>query len=211
MVMWYHASVARAPLNDAPSQLTEYTIRDPYQKTLNPGLNLDELGPLINYDVSYVDSMVLPVAMEATDVPIPNPNGPKTRTPYGWVGASQVNKTIQDGIRDFTSNDPKLNGLGQYFGGKGWPSYNIPTTSKIKVPSGTNAVADSPFFDKRSSYSTFGPINQYMLTSGGPGALEIPGGNGGFPDGTNILRLVKAEKLNDLSEGMVVKLGLKQA
>ena len=205
MVMWYHAPIARSPLDDAPSQLAEFTIRDPYQLTLNPGLDPKTLGPLINYDVSYVDSMVLPVAMEATNVPIPNAT-PAMPAAYGWTGAAQTTQTLQAAIKNFTSDDPNLNGLGQYFGGKGWPSFNIPTTAETKVPSGTNAIADSPFFDKRSSYDTFGPINQYQLTSGGKGAIEVPGGNGGFGKGTDILELVPAEKLNFLADGMVVKL-----
>jgi len=205
MVMWYHAPIPRSPNDDAPSQLAEFTIRDPYQLTLNPNLDPKTLGPLINYDVSYVDSMVLPVAMEATDVPIPNV---PTATPqaFGWTGAAQMTKTLQDAIGNFTSNDPSLNGLGQYFGGKGWPKFIIPTTTTIKVPSGTNVIADSPFFDRRTSYATFGPINQYELTSGGSAAIEVPGGNGGFSNGTNILKLVPAPKLNYLSEGMLVNL-----
>jgi hypothetical protein len=56
-----------------------------------------ETHALINYDVSYVDNMALPVAMEALDVPVPvqtvpplnpaNPN-PGPRLPYGWIGAA---------------------------------------------------------------------------------------------------------------------------
>ena len=54
----------------AAAQLTEFTIRDTYLKNF-PDVPLSEQHPLINYDVSYVDSMILPVAMEAADVPVP--------------------------------------------------------------------------------------------------------------------------------------------
>jgi hypothetical protein len=104
VVMYYHSLVPNGPANDAPSQLLEFTIRDTYLKTLSTAHFIpdSEKHPLVNYDVSYVDSMALPVAMEATDVPvpIPNPNNPTPptppvnpplgpRLPYGWIGSDQ--------------------------------------------------------------------------------------------------------------------------
>src|SRR5262249_2847537 len=91
VILWYHGrglkpndgptGLAEDVALDAPVQLTEYTIRDPVLAQINPHLaGSKDLGPLINYDVSYVDSMDLPVAMAATgitkrdgkDVPAPN-------------------------------------------------------------------------------------------------------------------------------------------
>ena len=80
-IMWYHALTGQAPNNGAPAQLTEMTFRSTYYNPSNNGgfkylFNSDPQFiaandfNLINYDVSYVDSMVLPVAMEADDVPI---------------------------------------------------------------------------------------------------------------------------------------------
>lgn len=75
-VMWYHARAKTSGFAeqvglDAPTQLTEFTIRDPFMgdasfKTSNDIATSEKIS-LINYDVSYVDSMVLPVAMETTD------------------------------------------------------------------------------------------------------------------------------------------------
>ena len=112
------------PANDAPAQLAEFTMRDPILSKINP--NIDKLKPnfgethaLINYDVSYVDNMELPVAMEALNVPIPITNPPQPvqtpfpgpRLPYGWVGSAQTVQQFQAATSDFLSDDPALNGL----------------------------------------------------------------------------------------------------
>ncbi|MFT3883736.1 MAG: hypothetical protein QM703_29415 [Gemmatales bacterium] len=76
-IMWYHARAktsgdAEQIGLDAPTQLTEFTIRDPIMGDTNykthDEIATSEKQTLINYDVSYVDSIVLPVAMETTDV-----------------------------------------------------------------------------------------------------------------------------------------------
>src|SRR5262249_31971288 len=140
---------------DAPVQLTEYTIRDPVLAQINPHLaGSKDLGPLINYDVSYVDSMDLPVAMAATgitkrdgkDVPAPND--------FAWIGASLTVEEMQKAISDFTATDknPTKNPnslLGLYFDGKGYPAFFNPdeSISGIKVPAGQNVFNLSPFAD----------------------------------------------------------------
>jgi hypothetical protein len=187
VVMWYHATTPEAPANDAPDQLTEMTMRDPYLATLPTASTIpaSEKMALINYDVSYVDSMVLPVAIEATNVPVPIPkdrNPSPPILPYGWIGSTKSIDDLQKAIQNFTSNDPTLNGLGQYFGGKGYTSYNIPdaAVAGIKLPSGQNAIADSPLKLVPSSYPDInGQIGlQYMLTSGGPGPFrQFTGGS----------------------------------
>ena len=46
---------------------------------------------LINYDVSYVDSMALPIAVSADNVPVVLPNPDNLASyPYGWAGSSQT-------------------------------------------------------------------------------------------------------------------------
>ena len=72
--MYYHCgdpgNNAVDPSADAPDQLIEWTIRDKKFLTAisqNYGkIDKSQLIDLINYDVSYVDHMLLPVAMEAT-------------------------------------------------------------------------------------------------------------------------------------------------
>jgi hypothetical protein len=128
MVMWYRQGLnnqtdrskaapeqAKAPADDAPAQLTEWTMRDRVLSDINPNidkikLNYGETHTLINYDVSYVDSMQLPVAMEVLDAPVPvqtggdapldprNPN-PGPRLPYGWIGAAQTPADFQASLR----------------------------------------------------------------------------------------------------------------
>src|SRR6185437_9314383 len=97
LVMFYHATVPSTPSLDSPAQLTEFTIRDPYLNTggANPGIGwlTDEAQTKVffNYDVSYVDNLTSPIAMEATQVPIPIADNPTPPTAdYGWVGASLI-------------------------------------------------------------------------------------------------------------------------
>lgn len=208
LVMWYHADGVNSPTDDASAQLTEFTIRDPYQfKYLNTTLPTD-VPPLFNYDVSYVDTMMLPSALAATGVPLRNGQPVPLPNDFGWIGASQTVQQFQNAMTAFTSantaNDPNLNGLGLYFDGLGYPKLYNPNeiVAGIKLPSGANAITLSPLGDHRSAYDQ----NQYELTSGGDGPIEVVGGNGGFTDGTTIMQLVPAAKLEVLRKGMVVTL-----
>lgn len=199
-IMWYHALTAETPANDAPAQLLEMTFRDgTYLKDL-PTWKVRQLIPksevehddgspviLVNYDVSYVDSIVTPVAMEATDVTVIN--HPDTVQAYGWVGASQEIKELQPPIAAFasanTAAEPNKNGLGTYFAdaqnplGNGYPSYYMPSDilakAGTKLPSGQNLVAQSPFNDVRSSYDN----DIFTLTSGGGVTKVSIGGQDG--------------------------------
>jgi hypothetical protein len=229
MVMWYRqglnnqtdktkepAEQAHAPVGDAPSQLIEWTIRDPVLSTINRNIdilkpNFGETHALINYDVSYVDNMALPVAMEALDVPIPVTNPPQPvqkpypgpRLPYGWVGAALTLPDFQAAMNNILNT-----GLGQYFGGKGWPQYLFPSNlfpggTPLKIPSGQAALSDSPLVDHRTSYDA--PIvNHYLLTSGGTAPINLVGAGGAYTDGTTTLRLVA----NTLSLQQTIKLEL---
>lgn len=222
MVMWYRqglnnqvdrtqepAQQAKAPAGDAPSQLIEWTMRDPVLSLLNPNIdllhpNFGETHANINYDVSYVDNMALPVAMAALDVPVPvqtvppldprNPN-PGPRLPYGWIGAAQSFEEFQRAITDFTADDPAINGLGDYFGGQGWPSYYLPAnrfpggTVPLKIPSGQDVISDSPLARHTTSYDA--PIsNHFILTSGGTDNFSLVGAGSAYSDGTTTLRLL---------------------
>ncbi len=83
ILMYYKANTAGAPNDPNPAaagQLTEWTIRDKAFLTKVNGYNQahkidpippSELTTLVNYDVSYVDDMTAPVAMAASQVPIP--------------------------------------------------------------------------------------------------------------------------------------------
>ncbi len=165
LVMWYTVpgKLANTPTPDAPAQLTEFTIRDEYLKRF--GVPDSQTIKLINYDVSYVDSNLLSVAMEATQVPVPNTD---VKADYGWIGATLDQATLQKEVANFVQNAG--NELGTYFDGKGWPSYYNPAPSPggIKIPSGANIFANSPLNDTRSKYDNL----LWALSSGGAGPLQ---------------------------------------
>jgi hypothetical protein len=83
--------------------------------------------------------------------------------PYGWTGAQNDLQAMKQVLQNFTSNDPNVSGLGQYFGGKGWPQYYNSDPSLLKIPGGANILVNSPLTDKRSPYDQF----RYLLTSAG--------------------------------------------
>jgi hypothetical protein len=210
VVMWYHdptpptaanpAGNPQIPAEDAPTQLTEMTIRVKSVLSQFPNVPSSQDVNLINYDVSYVDSMVLPVAMEAANVPVGNTG---KSAPYGWIGANMTLAGMQYQINNFTSNTAK-NGLGSYFGKgthNGYTAFSIPTTTETKIPSGQSVVAYSPFSDSRSSYDN----NRYMLTSGGVTGVQY-GLSANSTQGSNKLTVPSGyiAALAKLSPGMIV-------
>ncbi len=204
-VMWYHALTAENPNNDAPFQLIEMSFRGTfYNPALNVGTGFNYLigfdtkdtnyisandFDLVNYDVSYVDSFALPVAMEADAVPIPNTQ-PPSAPPFGWVGSSQTIGEVQSAFESFISSNSSL---GSYFGGQGYPSYYAPPgVNSIKLPSGQNLFFQSPF-NTKSNLSSFADQQTfadgtsvnfplYALTDGGSGPFSIPAGGATDPN-----------------------------
>jgi hypothetical protein len=234
VVMWYRAEIAEAPNDDTEDQLAEWTIRD-HVYLVNPQITAktsneipdNQLVTLINYDVSNVDNLYLPLAMEANDVWVvpqksgtgPTPNrtgwGPGSDPDiYGWTGAINRIGFLQSHIREFTAENNQL--LGQYFGGKGWPFYNIPNPTNdpnapLKIPSGANVFAQSPLKAVPSSYGNGQWQNdKYMLSSGGTKPISATiGWAGGAPDpaGSEILHLnlAEPEKIAFLEKGYLVE------
>ncbi|MBV9731409.1 MAG: hypothetical protein JO275_01450, partial [Verrucomicrobia bacterium] len=234
VVMWYRAEIAQAPNDDTEDQLAEWTIRD-HGYLVNPRITAktkneipdNQLVTLINYDVSNVDNIYLPLAMAANDVwvvpqrsgtgPTPNRTGWSPGSDpdvYGWTGAINTIEFLQEGIRAFTAGDNQL--LGQYFGTKGWPFYNIPNPTNdpdapIKIPSGANIFAQSPLKGVPSSYGNGQWQNEkYMLSSGGTAPISATiGWAGGTPDpaGSTTLHLNQAEpdKIAFLDKGDLVQ------
>jgi hypothetical protein len=223
IIMYYHSNdplQALDPGSDAPDQLIEFTIRDKDFLTkvstpTNP-IASNQLITLINYDVSYVDHLLLPVAMEALNVPVPNTN---VKQDYGWIGAKQAYGrlaapgTLQGAIKAFTSNTAD-NGLGTSFRDNGinhgWPSFFNPNYSLanqgvgIRIPGGANIFFDSPLAGKRSSYGIpFGPNNHWMLSSGGQGPIQFT--SGGTFRTPNKAVVGNAAILSSLTRGMTVK------
>jgi hypothetical protein len=234
VVMWYRAEIAQAPNDDTEDQLAEWTIRD-HGYLVNPKITArtnneipdNQLVTLINYDVSNVDNLYLPLAMAANDVWVVPQRSGTGLTPnrtgwspgsdpdvYGWTGAINTIDFLQTNIREFTVKNNQL--LGQYFGTKGWPFYNIPNPTKdpdapIKIPSGANIFAQSPIKAVPSSYGNGQWQNdKYMLSSGGTAPISATiGWAGGAPDlpGSTILHLNLAEtdKIAFLHNGYLVQ------
>ena len=207
-VMYYHAFVADGPANETPDQLNEITIRDPIQFDLNPKLpdpklNGNYLGPLFNYDLSFVDSIMLPVALQAPEVPVVE--GSREKDAFGWAGAALSYDDFQQALTDFTSTDPAVNGLGQYFDGLGWNKYFIPneTVAGVKLPASKNAFDQSPIAYPISSYRPTGKAN-HMLASGGVFYQIGTALSGTFKTGDARIAGVSKDQIKLLAPGMIV-------
>ena len=138
----YHDATPKGIGADAPSQLVEWSVRD---KSVTP-----DVGTSVDYDLSYLDHMYLPVAVEA----IPGTGHPDK---VGYIGTTLTGAQFQSTLQKFVSGS-LLNG---YFGGQGWPEYNLGTTNPndpIKIPGGYNVLELSA---ATSAYN----INSPMLTS----------------------------------------------
>ncbi len=206
-VMWYHSLTAENPNNDAPFQLIEMSFRGTYYNPkINVGTGFNYLigfdtttknyisandFDLVNYDVSYVDAIALPVALEAAQVPIPNTSQSQA---FGWVGSSLSLGELQGAFTNFVSSNSSV---ASYFGGQGYPSYYAPASvDTIKLPSGQNLFFQSPLDSgsNQSSFSidqTFPPpppsgssvnLPLYALTDGGSGPFSLPAGGSTDPN-----------------------------
>jgi hypothetical protein len=176
LVMFYSTSPANVAANDAPAQLSEYTIRDPYMAKWMSDPSQTQV--IFNYNISGVDTMTAPMTMEAYQVPINNVNTqPDPIKNFGWIGSqltygpATTQGTMLYDMSAFTNpNNNTL--LGQYFGGKGWPSYYNPNQNDIRIPSGYDLFSDSPLNGGTTS-SYLRVVNGnlagdfYLLTSGG--------------------------------------------
>jgi hypothetical protein len=195
----------------APAQLLELTFRDPYLKQFfNDNL---QSYPLINYDVSYVDKLTTPVALEAGGVPVVNRivNDPKQHPAtyyappenFGWNAANQSSTAWYPLLQDFINNKGGAK-LGGYFGGKGWPKFynDKPTALSTVIPAGASLFAYSPLSDARSPYDQ----NHYLLTSNSiPGPVQIVLG-AALIDGTNIIKIAPPQPDMKLFDQLVKRM-----
>jgi hypothetical protein len=202
-VMWYHATFGNAPLDEAPAQLGEFTIRDPYQyQNLNP--TLPQIPPLFNYDMSNVNTIMVPIALEASDVPLRDGQQVPAPTAFGWIGASQTIGQFQAAINAFTSTGAQ-NGLGTYFGpgGPGWPQLYNPDSAVtgITIPSGQEVLGLTPLGNHRSAYDQ----NQFELTSSGAKPVQVASIGGDHSSG-DVIYFAPSWKpqLELVAKGMVV-------
>jgi hypothetical protein len=206
VVMWYHAFYAVSPNNDAPFQLTEFTFRGTfYDSSPNAGTYFEDLigsdvypgviGDSADYDLSFVDTINLPVALEATNASVGNTG---VQEPFGWVGSNQSIEQFQAALTAFASPNSagaNTNFLGQYFGGQGYRSYVPVDPGDVKLPAGQNLFLASPLAPSSGTadvfyYKTFSsgpPIQEplYALTTNPAGqSTPLPASLaiGGVPD-----------------------------
>ena len=152
IVMFYHDETSLAVSTEALAQLGEVTFRDPYLTHFitDPA----QTFPLTNYDVSFVNNMVAPAAMEATNVPIYN--GPLNeahllRPARATAGpAATATRRVREPDQQLRQQPGRPPASGKYFGGKGWPEYYNPdpTPTTYNIPSGFNLFSDSPLNTK---------------------------------------------------------------
>jgi hypothetical protein len=172
VVLWYHRTGAPTEVStDAPAQLIEMTVRDHDYFVNNPSqfpkVPVSQQVTLINYDVSYVNNVALPVAMETTDNPVPGDPAKQLKA-FGWTGAAQSIPEFQTAIENFTDSDPAKNGLGTYYGGKGYDKYFIPDPpGSQRVPAGYNFIINGPLNNVVSTYNSASRNPNYQLESGG--------------------------------------------
>jgi hypothetical protein len=198
----------------APAQLLEQTFRDPYLKHfINDNF---QTYPLINYDVSYVDRLTTPVALEASGVPVvdgvqadPDKPIPVYYNPpeaFGWNAANQKSQDWYPLLQNFVDNAKGTKAyIGDYFGGKGWPEFynSSPNATNIVIPSAASLFAYSPLTDARSAYDQ----NYYLLSSTSSGAGPVETILSAFPNDSKTLYINPAEapsKLAGLKKGMIV-------
>jgi hypothetical protein len=230
VIMWYRSDtpvLSVAPADDTEDQLIEWTIRD-HDLFVNPivakkthnQIPSNQLLNLINYDVSNVDSLYLPVAMEVIDGWVTPQIAGKGRgegwqkgsnpEALGWTGSTQEENFLQPLLRRFTRGDKNKPNefLGQYFEGKGWPYYNFPGASPdgnkvmLKIPSGASLFPQSPILDVRSSYydDKHWQTQKFMLSSGGTEAVKVDIGNANeiTPKDATVLKLNKSDDKNKM-------------
>ncbi len=184
LVMFYFDNTdPKTVPNDAPAQLAELTFRDPYLKHF-----IDDpfqTFPLLNYDLSYVNTLVAPAAMEGSNVPVTSGSVQSGNLEYhepnqdfGWHGSSADTKSFNLLIKQFVNNSGKAS-IGAYFGGEGWPEYYNPVSDDLIIPSGANLFDNSPLVATAatppvnvSNYDN----NRWLLSSSGGGPIAAPAG-----------------------------------
>jgi hypothetical protein len=168
MLLLYHSGVAMGINSDAPSQLVEFTIRDPSVPVPNTTASFD-------YDISYLDALYLPVALEADTGTLPG---------VGYVGTTLSLNQFENSVKAFAAGTWLHGYLGP---GNGWPQYYLshptgPTnpSDPLKIPGGHNVFADSV---NASSYDV---LHSTLTSSQATANLPSTGGNYAVAAMTNL-------------------------
>jgi hypothetical protein len=154
MMLLYHTTnpASQGVIPDAPSQLLEFTIRDPSMPTGDP--NDPYFTNNVDYDISYINNMYFPVAMEAN----------KAGNTVGYVGTLDTSNQYQAKVRAF-ENGSILNG---YFGGKGWPFYYISNPINPAAKGSLNKLVGAQnIFSDNTAASSYNLLHTMLSSSAG--------------------------------------------
>jgi hypothetical protein len=154
MMLLYHTTnpQSQGVIPDAPSQLLEFTIRDSSMPTGDP--NDPNFTNNVDYDISYINSMYSPVAMEAN----------KAGNTVGYVGTLDTINQFQTKVRAF-ENGAVLNG---YFGGKGWPVYYVSNPTNPAAKGSLNKLVGAQnIFSDNSAASSYNLLRTMLSSSAG--------------------------------------------
>jgi hypothetical protein len=149
----YHSAkgMGDLPSND-PAQLTEYTLGGINEAVKPIGWKPQE----VDYDVSYVDQVYLPIAME----PVNNPF-------IGWIGTTQSVGEFKGELENFL-NSAEYPGWPTYLDNNAQPILRIPSTATIYA----SESGASPSPDLSTPGQSFNDTTKYWksCTAGGGGA-----------------------------------------
>jgi hypothetical protein len=154
MMLLYHTTnpASQGVIPDAPSQLLEFTIRDSAMPTGDP--NDPYFTNNVDYDISYINNMYSPVAMEAK----------KAGNTVGYVGTLDTIDQFQAKVRAF-ENGSILNG---YFGGKGWPYYYVSNpTNPVAKGSVNKLVGAQNIYSDNTAASSYNLLHTMLSSSAG--------------------------------------------
>ena len=154
-----------------PSQLLEYTIRD----QLMPATPKSNFTNSVDYDISYINNLYLPVAMEADKAHV------------GYVGTLDDLKTFETKVETFTAGDD----LNHYFGKYGWPFYRtsnpinpIEKKALIKQNALLKLVGAQNIFGDNTAASSYNLLETMLSSSAGTAATNgvLPATNGDYAE-----------------------------
>jgi hypothetical protein len=154
MMLLYHTTnpQSQGVIPDAPSQLLEFTIRDSSMPTGDP--NDPYFTNNVDYDISYINNMYSPVAMEAN----------KAGNTVGYVGTLDTMNQFQAKVRAF-ENGSVLNG---YFGGKGWPVYFVSNPANPAAKGSLNKLVGAQnIFSDNTAASSYNLLQTMLSSSAG--------------------------------------------
>jgi hypothetical protein len=152
-------------ISDAPSQLLEFTIRDQSM----PATPTTHFTNSVDYDISYINNLYLPVAMEAD------------KPHVGYIGTLDNINTFETAVTAFKGG--KI--LNDYFGGKGWPFYYTSDPAAPIAPAALiRLVGAQNIFGDNVAASSYNLLRTMLSSSSGNQASGgvLPATNGDYAE-----------------------------